>query len=245
MSLMLPPPVFCAIDTVDISRARVLATTVTGSVAGFKIGLEFFHAHGAGGIQMVRQAGEALPVFLDLKFHDIPSTVAGAVRGVMPLRPFMLTVHASGGRAMLRAAAMACAEESAKAGLPRPFLVAVTVLTSLDDTALAETGVAVAAADQVVRLAELAQACGLDGVVCSAHEVNRLRACCGAGFRLVVPGVRPVWAAARDDQKRILTPAEALAAGADILVIGRPITAALDPADAAQRIASEIAEAPP
>ncbi|KAF0113773.1 MAG: orotidine-5'-phosphate decarboxylase [Rhodospirillaceae bacterium] len=244
MFFLAPPPVFCAIDTVDLSRACVLAAAVTGVVAGLKIGLEFFHAHGAGGVQTVRQAGDALPVFLDLKFHDIPTTVAGAVRGVMPLRPFMLTVHASGGQAMLRVAAAACAEEATKAGLPRPLLVAVTVLTSLDDAVLAETGVTSTAADQVVRLADLAQACGLDGVVCSAHEVKRLRAYCGSDFRLVVPGVRPTWAAS-DDQKRILTPAEALAAGADILVIGRPITTALDPAAAARRIAREIAEAPP
>lgn len=234
-------PVFCALDTVDVSRAKGIVAAVAGVVAGIKLGLEFFHANGAPGVRAVRESGSALPLFLDLKFHDIPSTVAGAVRGVMPLQPFMIDVHASGGRAMMEAAAAVCAEEADKAGVLRPLLVAVTVLTSLDDIATAEIGITAPVADQVVRLANLAQMCGLDGVVCSAREVERLRACCGSGFRLVVPGVRPAWADS-NDQRRVLTPAEALTAGADILVIGRPITTAPDPAVAAQRIACEIAE---
>ncbi len=228
---------------VDVSRARGIVTAVAEVVAGIKVGLEFFHANGAKGVHAVREAGGTLPMFLDLKFHDIPTTVAGAVRGVMPLQPFMIDVHASGGRAMMEAAAAACAEEAEKAGVKRPLVVAVTVLTSLDSSSMAEVGVAAASvADQVMRLASLAQACGLDGVVCSAHEVRRLRAGCGPGFRLVVPGVRPVWAD-NHEQKRVLTPTEALAAGADLLVIGRPMTAAPDPAAAARRITREIVEA--
>ena len=236
-------PVFCAIDTVDVSRARSLVTAVAGVVAGIKVGLEFFHANGISGIHILREQFTQLSLFLDLKFHDIPTTVAGAVRGVMPLQPFMIDVHASGGRAMMEAAAAACAEEADKAGAQKPLVIAVTVLTSLDSHAMAEVGMAASSvADQVMRLASLAQACGLDGVVCSAHEVRRLRAGCGPGFRLVVPGVRPVWAD-HHDQRRVLTPIEALAAGADLLVIGRPVTAASDPAAAARRIASEIVKA--
>ena len=236
-------PIFCAIDTVDVSRAKSIVTAVAGVVAGIKVGLEFFHANGMSGVRAVQDACMSLPLFLDLKFHDIPTTVAGAVRGVMPLQPFMIDVHASGGRAMMEAAAAACAEEADKAGTQKPLVIAVTVLTSLDTSSMAEVGLAASSiADQVMRLANLAQACGLDGVVCSAHEVRRLRAGCGPGFRLVVPGVRPVWAD-HHDQKRVLTPTEALAAGADLLVIGRPVTAASDPAAAARRIAREIIEA--
>ncbi len=216
---------------------------IAGVVAGIKVGLEFFHANGTMGVHSLRDICISMPLFLDLKFHDIPTTVAGAVRGVMPLQPFMIDVHASGGRAMMEAAAAASAEEADKAGAKRPLVVAVTVLTSLDRDAMAEVGMAASSVtDQVMRLASLAQACGLDGVVCSAHEVRRLRAGCGPGFRLVVPGVRPVWADS-NDQRRVLTPTEALAAGADLLVIGRPVTAASDPAAAARRIAREIVEA--
>ena len=176
-----------------------------------------------------------MPLFLDLKFHDIPNTVAGAVRAVLPLKPAILTVHASGGRAMLEAAR----DAAAAAGADRPKIVAVTVLTSLDDGDLDAVGQRGPALDQAKRLAAIAQQAGVDGVVCSPKEVAALRAQCGATFLLVVPGIRPSWAAT-GDQKRVMTPAEAVAAGADHLVIGRPITAAADPAEAARRIAAEL-----
>jgi orotidine-5'-phosphate decarboxylase len=179
-----------------------------------------------------------LPVFLDLKFHDIPNTVAGAVRAVAGLGAAIVNVHASGGSAMLTAAAEAAAEYGAN----RPLIIAVTVLTSLDDNDLASVGQAVPAASQVERLALLTLSCGLDGVVCSSAEIAALRAACGAEFRLIVPGIRPHWAST-GDQKRIMTPREARDLGADVLVIGRPITGSDDPAAAAARIAGELEDA--
>jgi orotidine-5'-phosphate decarboxylase len=179
------------------------------------------------------------PLFLDLKLHDIPNTVAGAVRAAASLGPTLLTVHASGGAAMLRAAAAA----AATAGGGRPKLIAVTVLTSLAESDMGAIGQSTPIAEQVLRLAVLARTNGLDGVVCSSHEIAALRSECGPGFLLVVPGIRPVWAAA-GDQERIMTPAEAIARGADYLVVGRPITAAVDPAAAARRIAAELKQVP-
>ena len=167
-------------------------------------------------------------VFLDLKFHDIPNTVAQACAAAARLRVFMLNVHASGGRAMLAAARKAVDETAASAGRAAPLLIAVTVLTSLDAQALRDLGIDELPADHALRLARLARACGLDGVVCSAAEAALLRASQGAGFTLVTPGIRPA-DSARDDQARVVTPAQAIANGADYLVIGRPITAAADP----------------
>ena len=230
-------PVFCALDTADAARARDLAMALTGHVGGFKIGKEFFTARGPEG---VRAAVGAAALFLDLKFHDIPNTVAGAVRAACALKPSILNVHAAGGTAMMRAAAEAATAGARAAGAVRPWVVAVTVLTSLDDGDLAAVGQSGPVADLVSRLARLARSCGLGGVVCSPREIAALRAELGADFRLIVPGVRPEWAGA-DDQKRVMTPAEAVAAGADYLVIGRPITRAADPAEAARRIADEIA----
>lgn len=231
-------PVFVALDTTEVAIADALAGRLAGSIGGVKLGLEFFCANGAEGVRRV--AARGLPLFLDLKLHDIPNTVAGAVRAIAPLAPFCTTLHAGGGAAMIRAARDAAEDAAAALGLARPLLLAVTVLTSLDAEALSATGVAGTVADQVKRLAALAQESGADGVVCSPREAAALRAQCGPGFTLMVPGIRPAWAAA-DDQKRILTPAEAMAAGADYLVIGRPITAAADPAAAARRIADELA----
>lgn len=225
--------VFVALDTPDMDGALSLAGSLAGVVGGIKLGKAFFTANGPQGVRRAAAAG--LPVFLDLKFHDIPNTVADAVGAALALAPVMLTVHASGGAAMMAAAAGA----AGKAGANRPLVLGVTVLTSLGADDLAASGLAGPVSDQVMRLARLAQASGLDGVVCSAGEAAALRAACGAGFKLVVPGIRPAGAAA-GDQKRTATPAEAIAAGADYLVIGRPITGAGDAARAARAIIDEI-----
>jgi orotidine-5'-phosphate decarboxylase len=219
-------PIFCAIDTPELGQARALAQALRGTV-NLKLGLEFFVAHGPGGVREV--AGKA-PLFLDLKLHDIPNTVAGAVRAAAALRPMLLTVHCGGGTAMMRAAAEAAAKSL---GERRMKLLGVTVLTSLDEADLAAVGQRGPAADQVRRLALLAKECGLDGVVCSPLEVTMLREACGKDFLLVVPGIR-LMGLATGDQKRVMGPRETLAAGADYLVIGRPITGAPDPAAAAR-----------
>jgi len=220
-----------ALDTAD----RRLAATWVAAVAPFcgmvKLGLEYFLANGAPG---VRALG-AVPVFLDLKLHDIPNTVAGAVRAVLPLAPRMLTVHAAGGAAMIEAARRV----AESAGAARPLLLGVTVLTSLDANALRATGIACEPQEQVLRLAKLALEAGADGLVCSAHELTALREAFGDGPVLVVPGVRPL-GAPPGDQVRTMTPREAAARGANWLVVGRPITGAPDPAAAAAAIVAEI-----
>ncbi len=225
--------IFVALDTPDLDKALALAEGLRGLVGGVKLGKEFFTAQGPAGVNAVSALG--LPVFLDLKFHDIPATVAGAVGAALAMKPFMLNVHASGGEAMMWAAADAVRD----AGDERPLVIAGTVLTSLWSGDLVATGIDDNMEDQVLRLAALAENCGLDGVVCSPREVAALRRERGPDFKLVVPGIRPVWAAT-DDQKRVETPADTVAAGADYLVIGRPITESQDPADAARRIADEI-----
>jgi orotidine-5'-phosphate decarboxylase len=227
-------PLFCAIDTPRLDHALALARAVSGSVGGLKIGLEAFCALGPEGYRAI--AGLGLPIFLDLKLHDIPNTVAGAVRALAPLSPAIINVHAAGGRAMM-AAARAAAEEF---GPARPRIIAVTVLTSLDDRDLAAQGIAHGLAAHAVAQAELAREAGLDGVVASPRETAAIKAACGADFLAVVPGIRPPGAAS-GDQKRVMTPAEALAAGADILVIGRPITAAAEPGRTAAAIAAALA----
>jgi orotidine-5'-phosphate decarboxylase len=221
-----------ALDTPDLAKARRWADAVTPHCGMIKLGLEFFMANGADGVR----AMGGRPVFLDLKLIDIPNTIAGAVRAVLPLAPRLLTLHTAGGAAML-AAARAAAET---AGAARPKLLGVTVLTSLDAAALHAVGVPGSVADAALRLARLAMDAGADGVVCSAHEVAMLRQALGPAALLVVPGIRPA-GAVDDDQARTMTPREAGAAGADWLVVGRPITAATDPAAAAAAIAAEIA----
>jgi orotidine-5'-phosphate decarboxylase len=223
-------PILCAIDTPDLARAQTLIAATAGAVGGVKLGLEFFVAHGPAGVRQA--AGAEKNLFLDLKLHDIPNTVAGAVKSSLTLDPLLLTLHCAGGAAMMRAAAEA-------RGSARTKLLGVTVLTSLDDSDLAATGQTGPAAAQVRRLALLAQASGLDGVVCSPQEVAMLRAACGKGFLLVVPGIRPAGAAV-GDQKRVQTPRDAIDAGADYLVIGRPITEAPDPQAAARAILGEL-----
>lgn len=226
--------VIVALDTTDLGAARRLVEGLAGRVGAFKIGKEFFTRLGPQG---VAEALRGQPFFLDLKFHDIPNTVAGALRAALAMKPFMTNVHAAGGPAMLKAAAEAVAGAD-----PRPLLIGVTVLTSLDEADLEAVGQRGPVAEQVLRLARLSQAQGLDGVVASPHEIAALRAACGPDFKLVIPGVRPDWSAA-GDQKRVMTPRQALAAGADYLVIGRPINAAEDPPRAAQRVAEELAAA--
>lgn len=228
-------PVFAALDTTDLARARQLAGLVAPHVGGLKLGLEFFLAQG---LANTAEVAGSTPLFLDLKLHDIPNTVAGAVRAIAALKPEFLTVHAAGGPAMLRAAVDEAAEAAGRTG-HRVKLLGVTVLTSLDDGDLDAVGQRGPAADQVRRLALLARTCGLDGVICSPYEVAGLRAELGPDFQLVVPGIRPA-GAALGDQKRVMGPREAIAAGASRLVIGRPITDAPDPAAAARAIAAEL-----
>ena len=220
-----------ALDTADANQARVWAEAVAPSAGLLKVGLEFFLANGAEGFKAIAGA----PIFLDLKLHDIPNTVAGGVRAVLPLRPRMLTIHASGGSAMIRAAHQA----SCVAATDRPMILAVTVLTSLDQTDLVAVGVAATPAEQVMRLARLAIEAGADGLVCSPLEVAMLRQALGPAVKLVVPGIRPE-GAAFGDQARTMTPAAAIAAGADWIVVGRPITGARDPGMAAADIAAGI-----
>ncbi len=220
-----------ALDTTDVERARVWAAAVAPFCPMVKLGLEFFLAQGATGLRAL----EAPSVFLDLKLHDIPNTVAGGVRAVLPLAPGMLTVHAGGGAAMIEAARRAVDE----AGGRRPILLAVTVLTSLDAQALHDTGIAGGTRQQVLRLGRLAMAAGADGLVCSPHEIRLLRDALSDAPVLVVPGIRPSGTPA-GDQARTMTPRAASDAGADWLVVGRPITAAADPAGAAAAIAAEL-----
>jgi orotidine-5'-phosphate decarboxylase len=221
-------PVYVAIDTPDLDRAKAIAAKVRAHVGGVKLGLEFYSANGPDGVRAM--AALDLPVFLDLKLHDIPNTVAKAVQALYPLEPAILTVHAAGGRAMM---------EDAKAAAPSGTrVVAVTVLTSLDDDDLDSIGVEADPHAQVARLTSLARAAGLDGVVCSGAEVAAAKKAWPDGF-FVVPGVRPGGASA-GDQKRIVTPRQALDAGASILVVGRPITQAADPDQAARAIAATL-----
>jgi orotidine-5'-phosphate decarboxylase len=221
-----------ALDTTDPQQALGWARAVGPHCGMIKLGLEFFLANGLEGARLIDQR----PVFLDLKLHDIPNTVAGAVRAILPLRPAMLTLHAAGGAAMITAAR----DAAGAAGSARPILLAVTVLTSLDAEALHATGIAGGTRQQVLRLARLALDAGADGLVCSAHEVAMLRAAIGTAPVLVVPGIRPA-GGDHGDQARVMTPADAASAGADWVVVGRPITRAADPAIAAAAIAAELA----
>lgn len=221
--------VYVALDTPDLARAKAIATKVGHHVGGIKLGLEFFMANGRAGVH--EMADIDLPIFLDLKFHDIPNTVAKAVQALRPLEPAILTVHASGGRAMM---------EDAKAAAPLGTkVVAVTMLTSLDGSDLTSIGLAADPHEQVMRLTELARAAGVDGIVCSGEEVAAAKRVWKDGF-FVVPGVRPANGSAIGDQKRVVTPRAALDAGASILVVGRPITQAEHPDQAARAIEATL-----
>ena len=221
-------PIYVAIDTPDMARARTNAAAVKRHAGGIKLGLEFFCHNGRSGVLELAELG--LPLFLDLKLHDIPNTVAKAIQALSPLTPSILTVHAAGGRAMM---------EDARAAAPSGTrIVAVTMLTSLDEADLAATGVTGSAHDQVTRLAEVARAAGLDGIVCSGSEVGAARKAWKDGL-FVVPGIRPADAAI-GDQKRVMTPRRAIDEGASILVIGRPVTEAADPDAALRAIAATL-----
>jgi orotidine-5'-phosphate decarboxylase len=231
--------IIVALDTPRVDQAAAWVRHLTGYVGAFKVGLEFIHDAGPEGIRAVQEAG-ASRLFFDGKFSDIPNTVAGAVRSSCQLRPWLLNVHAMCGSAAMRAAVQAADDWEARSLESRPLVIAVTVLTSLDQGALAEIGVAGTVEEQVVRLARLAQDCGLDGVVASPLEIDAIRRACGPDFLIVTPGVRPRGSATHD-QSRVATPGEAVQAGADYVVIGRAITGAPEPKAAAAAIAAEIA----
>ncbi|GAC1414827.1 MAG: orotidine-5'-phosphate decarboxylase [Acidobacteriaceae bacterium] len=223
-----------ALDFPSAGPALELVDRLDGVCRWFKVGMELYYAAGNTVVQQLRDRG--FDVFLDLKLHDIPNTVAAAVRSVTTIGASLLTVHASGGPAMLRAAA----EASDRPGAPR--LLAVTVLTSMDALQLSEAGVEATPAAQVLRLASLSKACGINGLVCSAEEVDEVRHAMGNGSLLVIPGIRPAGSSV-GDQQRVATPSQALSRGASMLVVGRPITQAKDPAQATADILAEMTKA--
>ncbi|MBN1571752.1 MAG: orotidine-5'-phosphate decarboxylase [Deltaproteobacteria bacterium] len=224
--------IIVALDYADLKTAEELVRYLKGIISFFKVGLELFTSSGPGAVKMVTENGAK--VFLDLKFHDIPNTVVGAVSSALNLSVSMLNVHAAGGEEMMRAAAKTAAESE-----NRPKLLAVTVLTSIDEEGFRQIGFSGSIGDSVVNLAKSAKNSGLDGVVCSPNEIRPVREILGADFLIVTPGVRPTWSQ-KDDQRRVMTPAEALNAGADYIVIGRPITADKDPRRAAERIIEDV-----
>jgi len=235
------PRVIVPLDFPDMLSAFGLVARLDPAKCAVKVGKELFTSAETGLVRELVQRG--FRVFLDLKFHDIPNTVAQACAAATRLGVWMIDVHAAGGGAMLAAARDAVAVTAAETGQARPLLIGVTVLTSLTEADLAATGVAVPIEAQVLRLATLAKANGLDGVVCSAHEAATLRSACGPAFTLVTPGIRPA-GSAHNDQARVMTPEAAIAAGADYLVIGRPITAAPDPLVALDAINASIGFVP-
>lgn len=234
--MMPPSPVLVALDVDTVDEALALADGLRGVVGGSKIGSRLFTSRGPSFVRQMVERGDR--VFLDLKFHDIPNTVAGAVAAATRLGVWMVDVHASGGLDMMRAAKAAAIEEAQKASRSAPLVIAITVLTSFDQLSLADVGVSSAIPDQVQRLATLAQEAGLDGVVASPHEIGLIRATCGPDFTIVTPGIRSA-GDQKGDQKRTLSAGEALAAGASYLVVGRPIIAETNPRAAAERIDRE------
>lgn len=231
--------VIIALDVKDKEEALTLVSRLR-EASIFKVGLELFTAEGLAFFKKLKVLRKS--VFLDLKLHDIPNTVAGAVRSAVRLGVEMMTIHASGGRDMMAKAAEAASGEAERLKTPRPILLGVTVLTSLKNGDLREIGFPPDAAGQVLRLAGLARAAGLDGVVCSPREIELVKREFGRDFLVVTPGIRPLWAAAQD-QKRIMTPGEAVERGADYLVVGRPVTGDPSPADAFAKIVEELERA--
>lgn len=230
--------VIVALDTSNMRSAKKWVQALKGSIKIFKIGSELFTAYGPKAVQMVREAGAE--VFLDLKFHDIPNTVAHAARAAVRLEAFMFNVHVAGGLQMMQEACVAAADEAQKRSLRAPKLIGVTVLTSLSQQDLnQEIGIPGAVDDTVLRYAEFARKAGLDGIVASAMEVGKIRSKIGASFLLVTPGIRPSWFE-KQDQSRVVNPRQAFESGSDYIVIGRPITEAKDPVEAAERIFQEL-----
>jgi len=229
--------VIAALDMADMNKVRQLVETLGDTIDFYKVGMELFYSVGAAAIEYLRSCNKK--VFLDLKLHDIPNTVEQGIGALVELRPTLITVHASGGRAMLQAAVRAAAQRAEVLGIPRPKIIAITVLTSINDQEWTVLGGTSPISEQVVRLAQLAQDTGIDGVVASPQEAAAIRAACGREFLIITPGIRPQGAAV-NDQSRTATPAAALAAGADYLVIGRPITQATFPAAAAADILQEV-----
>lgn len=235
--------ILVAIDTPDVEQACTWVSQLDGAVGGVKLGLEFLHAAGPEGVRAVmRTTEEEMKLFLDGKLSDIPNTMKGAVNSLCRLNPWMLNVHAMAGPASMRAALDAAAEHEKSIWARRPLVIAVTVLTSLNRETLNAIGVEGEVQDEVVRLALLAQKCGLDGVVASPLEIEAIRSACGPDFLIVTPGIRPAGADAQD-QARLATPGTAAGNGANYLVIGRPLTGAANPREAAEAIAAEIASA--
>jgi len=232
-------PILIALDVSSAKAALALADTLRGTVGGFKIGSQLFTAEGPSIVRALAERGDR--VFLDLKFHDIPNTVAGAIESASHLGAWMMNVHASGGAAMM-AAAVEAAGRAEAAGRPRPLVIAVTVLTSMNAETLSSVSVNRSPIDQVVHLAQMAQSSGMDGVVASPLETAAIRQACGPDFLIVTPGIRGGSAeqsSGRQDQSRTMAPGEAMRAGASFLVVGRPITGAADPRAAAEAIAAE------
>lgn len=226
------PKIYCALDTSDLQQAKDWAAEIGAVTGALKLGMEFVNSFGPQGIEAIKKAAPDADLFIDLKFHDIPNTVAGAVRTVCEnFAPAYLNVHAAGGRTMMEAAKTACGKNTK--------LLAVTILTSLTDEDLRKIGYHSGTNGQVMQMAQLAEDSGLDGVVCSALEIGLVRNACGKTFELMVPGIRPK-GADKGDQKRVMTPKEALEAGATHLVIGRPITGSDNPAKAAQDILDSL-----
>jgi orotidine-5'-phosphate decarboxylase len=229
-------PIICAIDTKDVKLAKELCTSLKPHIGMVKLGLEFFIKNGAEGVLEISKLG--MPIFLDLKLHDIPNTVAEAIRSAMSLDVSIITIHTLGGKNMMQGAICAAKDEAEKTG-KRPLIIGVTVLTSMDAGDLHGIGINKAPDAQVELLAKLAKESGLDGVVCSPHEIELVKSVCGKDFKTIVPGIRPA-GSDKGDQKRALTPKEAVDKGADYIVIGRPITASENPAEAAAGIWREL-----
>ncbi len=230
-----------ALDVASRREAFYFVRQLQDAVGAYKIGMQLYNSEGPDMVEYIQLYGGK--TFIDLKFHDIPNTVAETSRVMARREAFMYTLHASGGSKMLKAAAVAAAEEAAKLDTVKPLALGVTVLTSISQEDFnEEMGINANISEHVVTLAKIAQKSGLDGVVCSPHEIKAIRAACGNDFLIVTPGVRPAWAAS-DDQERILTPKEAILNGASYLVVGRPITKAEDPLAAAEMIVEEMAEA--
>lgn len=232
-------PIICAMDTPDLAQVLRLTDAIKNSIGAVKLGLEFFTAHGPTGVKEVIALG--VPVFLDMKFHDIPNTVAGALREAVKMGVSMITVHGCGGKDMLSRASDTVRDTAAQLGIQAPVLLAITVLTSMNQLDLTQTGVTRKVEDQVVALATLANESGVGGIVCSPHEIALVRTVLGQDKMIVTPGIR-FDGAATQDQKRTMTPQDALKAGANYLVIGRPITASASPVDVVRSLAQALSQ---